>query len=185
MLGLSLSRGTYKVYNSFTSLLFESCLIFLPVSQRKFTGKHLRDVITKSILRLGSLRIEPHQRYSHQFQLFKSNLYLFVHTCTRTPYLKFILILYSLFLLFFHFQTISSVMFWKYCKKCKFWGMQGIKYNSSKLLNIFIILPFRCPVLHLGCSSRMWTKILDNVRNPLNDVIPDSVFRRSNSVFVR
>ena len=45
--------GIYKVFNSFTSLLFESCVIFLPVSQRKFTGKHLRDVIAKSILHSG------------------------------------------------------------------------------------------------------------------------------------
>ena len=45
------------------------------------------------------------------------------------------------------------------------------------------ILLFRDPVLHLGCSSRMWTEIWDDVRNPLSDVISDSVFRRSNSVF--
>ena len=34
-----------------------------------------------------------------------------------------------------------------------------------------------------GCSSWMWTEIWDDVRNPLSDVISDSVFRRSNLVF--
>ena len=36
--------------------------------------------------------------------------------------------------------------------------------------------PFGVLCCTWGCSSRMWTEILDDVRNPLNDVIPDSVF---------
>ena len=36
-----------------------------------------------------------------------------------------------------------------------------------------------------GCSSWTWTGIWDDVRNPLSDVISNSVLGRSNSVFPR
>ena len=39
--------------------------------------------------------------------------------------------------------------------------------------------------MHLGCSSWTWTGIWDDVRNPLSDVISNSVLGRSNSVFPR
>ena len=37
--------------------------------------------------------------------------------------------------------------------------------------------------MHLGCRSWTWTRIWDDVRNPLSDVISNSVLGRSNSVF--
>ena len=39
--------------------------------------------------------------------------------------------------------------------------------------------------MHLGCSSWTWTGICDDARNPLSDVISNSVLGRSNSVFAR
>ena len=39
-------------------------------------------------------------------------------------------------------------------------------------------------MIQLGCISKMWTEIWDDVRNPLSDVISDSVFARYSSLWV-
>ena len=68
------------------------------------------------------------------------------------------------------YKLFDAVLFTVNLEKCR--TFRGTRYY-----------PFGILCCIWGCSSRMRTRIGDDVRNPRGDVIPDSVLRRSNSVF--